>query len=150
MTGNTPNPIVDLIGEESFTWLCNTFTRTTCLEDVPSAILEAVSQADVTRRDLASDPKAVTAIALITFAYGLAGKPQKAQSGSNDLMLAKILSRNELDRRCGRKRLENPLWDRPLYELITGRVGDRIRCVPLMTTPTGGPRGEPPMEGRPS
>ena len=141
MTNDTANPIVELIGAENFSWLCNAFSRTTRLEDVPSAILEAVSRVDVTRRNLASDPNAVTAIALITFAYGLAEKPQKAQSGPNDLMLAKLLSRNELDRRGGRKRLDNPLWERPLYELITGRVGDRIRSVRLMTTPTGAPRG---------
>ncbi|MGD8387743.1 MAG: hypothetical protein PVG49_11425 [Desulfobacteraceae bacterium] len=141
MNSNTANPIVEIIGAENFTWLCEAFSRSTTLEDVPSAILEPVSRADATRRDLASDPNAITAIALITFAYGLAEKLQHPQTGSNDLMLAKLLARNELDRRSGRKHLDNPLWSRPLYELITGQVGDRIRSLRLMTTHTGEPGG---------
>jgi len=141
MTNGTANPIVDLIGLENFTWLCETFSKSTTLADVPSSILEPMSRAEATRRDLASEPNAVTAIALITFAYGLAEKTQHPHTGSNDLMLAKLLACNELDRRSGRKRLDNPLWGRPLYELITGRVGDRIRNLRLMTTPTGEPCG---------
>lgn len=137
MNSGTPNPIVDLIGAENFTWFCDSFSKSTTLADVPLALLEPVSRVDVTRRNLASDPNAITAIALITFAYGLAEKAQKTKYVSNDLVLTKILARNELERRCGQRRLANPLWDRPLYELITGRVGDRIRTVHLMTTPPG-------------
>ncbi|MFO7783606.1 MAG: hypothetical protein ACQET7_03200 [Thermodesulfobacteriota bacterium] len=129
------NPIVDLVGEEFFSWLSRTFSRETTLMDVPAGILERISRVDVTRRDYASDPNAVTAIALLTFAYGMAGKRQEARHGPNDLMLVKALSRGELARRSGEKTSGNPLWKTPLHELITGNVGERIRAARFITNP---------------
>jgi len=42
---------------------------------------------DITIRDYSCDRNAVTAIALIIFAYQLAGKNQEPRYGSNDLLL---------------------------------------------------------------
>lgn len=133
------NPIVDLVGAEAFAWLSRRFSRDTTLQDVPEDILERVSRMDATRRDLASDPDAVTGIALLTFAYTLAGKTQEARHGTNDLMLVKVLCRNELSRRQGARTLTNPYWKAPLYDLITGPVGEGIRATPLMTNPVEAP-----------
>lgn len=135
MNKRTNDPIVDLVGEESFSWLSRNFSRKTTLEDVPAEVLESVSKVDIARRDYGADSNAVTAIALLTFAYAMAGKSQEARHGSNDLMLVKALSRGELDRRCGRRSAENPFWKKPLFELITGDVGDRIRAARFMTNP---------------
>jgi len=135
MTQEQQDPIVEMIGADRFAWLTNSFSRDTKLSDMPLDVLEVLSQLDAARRDLASDPNAITGIALLTFAYGMAGKRQEARHGSNDLMLVKIMARNELDRRSGKKRLENPMWSRPVVELITGEVGDRIRAEKLMTNP---------------
>ncbi len=129
------NPIVNLVGEEYFSWLSRTFSRKTTLMDVPTGILERISRLDITRRDYASDANAVTAIALLTFAYEMAGKRQETRHGSNDLMLVKTLSRGELARRSKETTLDNPFWKMPLYELITGQVGDRIRSTRFMTNP---------------
>ncbi len=139
MKNTETNPIVDLVGAEAFAWLSRSFSRETTLREVPEEILERVSRMGATQRDFSSDPDAITAIALLTFAYALAGKTQEARHGSNDLMLVKVLSRNELARRRGRRRLSSPYWTAPLYDLITGEVGDRIRATPLMTNPAQGP-----------
>ncbi len=135
MNDTENNPIVESIGHEAFSWLSGGFARETTLRDVPVEILERVGRVDVTRRDFASDPDAITGIALLTFAYTLAGKRQEARHGSNDLMLVKVLSRNELARRRGARPLRNPYWSAPLYELITGDVGNRIRKTRFMTNP---------------
>ena len=139
MNDTAANPIVDLVGEEFFSWLTRTFSRKTTLMDVPAGILERISRVDVTRRDYASDPNAVTAIALLTFAYGMAGKRQEARHGSNDLMLVKVLSRGELARRSGESTSNNLFLRAPLHELITGDVGERIRATRFMTNPVEGP-----------
>jgi hypothetical protein len=135
MNDTANNPIVELIGEEFFAWLSGTFSRETTLRDVPAGILERICGVDVTRRNYASDPNAITAIALLTFAYGMAGKRQEARHGSNDLMLVKVLSQGELARRRGETTPRNPFWSMPLYELITGDVGERIRATRFMTNP---------------
>lgn len=129
------DPIVEMIGADKFAWLTDSFSTDTRLSDMPLGILEVLSRLDAARRDFASDPNAVTGIALLTFAYGMAGKSQEARHGSNDLMLVKIMARNELERRTGKRRLENPMWNRPVVELITGEVGDRIRAEKFMTNP---------------
>jgi len=132
------DPIVELVGAEAFSWLSRRFSPETTLRDVPDEILERVARVNVTRRDFASDPDAVTAIALLTFAYTLAGKTQEARHGSNDMMLVKVLARNELARRRGERELRNRYWSAPLYELVTGEVGERIRSARFMTNPVQG------------
>ena len=139
MTHAPTHPIVELIGAESFAWLSGSFSKATTLEDVPGEILDRVSRVNAVQRDFASNPAAVTAIALVTFAYSLAGKPQEARYGSNDLLLVKVLTRAEMARRNGERTLDNPFWRIPLHELITGEVGDRIRATRFMTNPGCGP-----------
>jgi len=139
MTHAPTHPIVELIGAESFAWLSGSFSKATTLEDVPGEILDRVSRVNAVQRDFASNPAAVTAIALVTFAYSLAGKRQEARYGSNDLLLVKVLTRAEMARRNGERTLDNPFWRIPLHELITGEVGDRIRATRFMTNPGCGP-----------
>jgi hypothetical protein len=135
MNEYAPNPIVELIGRNQFHWLAQVFDRETRLKDVPGEILQSIVRVNVTTRDYSRDRNAVTAIALVTFAYRLAGKVQHPQYGSNDIMLSKILARSELSRREGGQLSGNPCWDFPLYEIITGEVGDRIRATKFMTNP---------------
>jgi hypothetical protein len=65
----------------------------------------------------------------------MADKVQHAKYGSNDICLLKVLAKNEVSRRKGKKLSENKLWDAPLYELITGEVGEKIRASRFMTNP---------------
>jgi hypothetical protein len=139
MNETETHPVVAMVGADAFDWLSRRFSPDTTLRDVPAEILERLARVNVTRRDYASDPDAVTAIALLTFAYTLAGKTQEARHGSNDMMLVKVLSRNELARRRGERDLRNPHWSAPLCELVTGEVGERIRSARFMTNPVQGP-----------
>lgn len=137
MSEERQNPIVDIIGADKFSWLAESFSSNTTLSEVPQEILEPISRVKIAKRDFSSDPNAIIAIALLTFAYGIAGKMQEARHGSNDLMLIKVLAQSELDRRSGQRRLENPMWNRPVYELIAGEVGEKIRAERFMTNPVG-------------
>ena len=74
-------------------------------------------------------------IALITFAYRMACKIQQAHYGSNDILLLKVLAKSERARRQGKRRADNKMWGAPLYELIAGEVGDRIRATKFITNP---------------
>jgi hypothetical protein len=65
----------------------------------------------------------------------MAGKAQHPKYGSNDILLLKILAKNEKSRRDGKRLSENRLWDAPLFELITGEVGEKIRGTSFMTNP---------------
>ena len=124
---------------DAFDWLSRRFSLETTLRDVPEEILDRVARVNVSRRDFAADPDAVTAIALLTFAYTLAGKTQEARHGTNDMRLVKVLARNELARRKGERAFRNPYWSAPLCELVTGEVGERIRSARFMTNPVQGP-----------
>lgn len=135
MAEEKQNPVIEMIGADKFSWLAESFSKETTLSDIPQDILETISRVDIAKRDFSSDPNAITAIALLTFAYGMAGKMQEARHGSNDLMLAKVLAKSELDRRAGKRRLENPMWGKPLWELIAGEVGERVRAERFMTNP---------------
>ena len=115
--------------------LANEFNEETRLKDVPQPILDRASSVDITIRDYGADQNAITSIALITFAYKMAGKVQQPKYGSNDILLLKVLAKNEKFRREGEKLSDNELWDSPLYELITDEVGDRIRATKFMTNP---------------
>lgn len=127
--------IVEIIGRENFEWLSQAFDKKTTLKDVPETILERVGSVDITIRDYGGDRNAVTSIAMITFAYKMAGKVQEPKYGSNDMILLKVLAGKEISRRKGGVQLENKMWEAPLYRLITGEVGDRIRATKLMTNP---------------
>jgi hypothetical protein len=137
MSSAAKNPVVEIIGEDNFNWMSTRFTQKTLPADVPDEILEAVSGVDVTVRDYRRDPRSITAIALVTFAYSLAGRTPEARHGSNDLMLVKALAQKELARRRGCSKENNRMLNRPLFELITGEVGERIRATRFMTNPVG-------------
>lgn len=135
MTRAPKEGIVEMIGHENFEWLSLRFDKKTTLRDVPEAILRRVGSVDITIRNYGGDRNAVTSIAMITFAYKLAGKVQDPRYGSNDIILLKVLARNEISRREGEAELRNKIWNAPLYEIITGEVGERIRATKLMTNP---------------
>lgn len=127
--------VVALIGKENLQWLATEFCRDTGLKDLPKDILERASSVDITLRDYTLDRNAVTAIALITFAYQLGGKRQEPQFGSNDLLLLKVLAVKEKRRRTENEPRAHPGWDVPLFELITGEVGEAIRATKFITNP---------------
>ena len=129
------DPVVELIGREAFLWLSREFSPTTTLGDLPDDILDAVISADITLRNYAADPGAVTAIAVLPFAYRMAGRVQAARHGPKDIGLLKVLARGEKDRRQGSGPPPNRFRDLPLFELITGEVGERIRRMDIMSTP---------------
>jgi hypothetical protein len=129
------NGIVDILGKDIFEWLSTKFNQETRLRDVPEAMLERVCSVDITIRDYSRDRNAITSIALITFAYKMAGKNQHPKYGSNDMLLLKVLATNERKKREGHTLPPHRLWDAPLYELITEDVGERIRATKFMTNP---------------
>ena len=135
MNQESSKGIVEIIGRDSFMWLSKEFDKETRLKDIPDDILECVGSVDITIRDYAGDRNAITSIAFLTFAYKIGGKVQHPKYGSNDILLLKILAKNERSRRDGKKLSNNQLWDAPLFELITGEVGERIRATKFMTNP---------------
>ncbi|MDY6971998.1 MAG: hypothetical protein SV775_06690 [Thermodesulfobacteriota bacterium] len=127
--------IVEVIGTGSFQWLSGKFNKESTLRDVPDEILYRVADVDITIRDYASDQNAITSIALITFAYKTADKTQEARFGARDILLLKVLAREEKSRREGKGSSTHRLWRAPLFELITGEVGDRIRAMRTLNSP---------------
>jgi hypothetical protein len=133
-TGETLD-IIAVIGKGNLQWLATEFCRETRLKDLPEEILVRASNVDITLRDYSRDRNAVTAIALITFAYQLGGKRQEPRYGSNDLLLLKVLAVKEKQRRTGNEPYDHPGWDLPLFELFTGEVGEAIRATKFITNP---------------
>jgi hypothetical protein len=129
------NPIIEAIGQDSFEWLVRGFNRDTTLKDVPDEVLDRISSVDITVRNYASNRDAITSIAVITFAYKLANEAQKSQFGAKDILLLKILAKNEKLKREGKNHSRNRIWNAPLFELITGEVGGRIRAMRTMNSP---------------
>ncbi len=127
--------IVELIGKEPFKWLSSHFDKRTSLKDIPDQILDALAALDITLRNYGRDKNAVTCIALLTFAYKMAGKAQKAPFGPKDMLLLKVLAKEEATRRRQGSRPSDGLWKAPLFQLITGEVGERIRTLPTMNSP---------------
>jgi hypothetical protein len=119
--------IISAIGKEAFDWLAGRFTKETTIMDMPEGLLERLASVDLTIRDYPSDPASITAIAVLTFAYKMAGKAQNPQDGPSDIALLKVLCKAELARRKGLEDLKNPYWRRPLFVILGGEVGDRIR-----------------------
>ena len=81
MNQRESNGIVDLIGRDIFEWLSTEFNNETRLKDIPEEILERVRSVDITLRDYTRDRNAITSIALITFAYKMAGKTWTMENG---------------------------------------------------------------------
>ncbi len=127
--------IVAMIGKENLQWLATEFSRGTGLKDLPEEILDRASSVDITIRDYSRDRNAVTAIALITFAYQLGGKSQEPRCGSNDLLLLKVLAKKEKLRRTENRAYDHQGWNLPLFQLITAEVGEAIRATKLITNP---------------
>jgi hypothetical protein len=127
--------VIAMIGKENLQWLATEFCRETRLKDLPEGILDRASSVDITLRDYSRDRNAVTAIALITFAYQLGGKRQEPRYGSNDLLLLKVLAKREKRRRDEDKPHDHPGLDLPLFELFTGEVGEAIRATKFITNP---------------
>ena len=121
--------VVEIIGKDSFQWLSSEFNEQTTLRDMPEEILDRIASMDIKIRDYAADRNAITCIAVITFAYKMANRPQEARFGAKDMLLLKVLGKNEKLRREGRAHLRNKLWDLPVCELITGEPGERIRAM---------------------
>ena len=131
----TPNTVVEIIGEDIFRWMLHRFDQTTTLKDIPGEILQRLASVKVPQGMYGSDQNSLTCIAVLTFAYKLKGKQQSPKFAEKDMLLVKVLARNELARRKGKKKFKNPYWDHPVYELIAGQIGDRIRLDPFAFRP---------------
>jgi hypothetical protein len=129
------DPILTLIGKGPFQWLSQKFDRKATLQDIPDEILARIVSVDITTRNYSVDRNSVTCIALITFAYKMADRVQKAPFGVKDILLLKVLAKEEKLRRRGKKHSGKGLWDAPLFELLTGEVGERIRATRTMNSP---------------
>jgi hypothetical protein len=123
--------VVQIIGEEYFSWLTQEFNRETTLADLPRVILDRVASVDMGQGTNEEDSNTVTAIALITFAYGMANRVQKPHLGPKDLLMLKVLAKMEKARRDGDPCNQPNPMNLPLFQLITGAVGDRLRAMPL-------------------
>ena len=130
------DPIVNLIGEKHFQWLSREFSKQNTIKDIPDDILNRIASVDITIRNYGSDRNAVTSIAVITFAYKMANMTQDPRLGAKDILLLKALAKMEKSRRHGKNHSQNTLWDAPLFELITGPVGERIRNTRTINSPT--------------
>ena len=134
MNQDLANQIHDIIGKENFEWLAKDFDTKTRLQDIPHEILERISVVDITAKDFSKDRNAITAIALITFAYGMADKVQHPKYASHDILLVKVLAKKERERRDGLGQSDHDAWHLPLFELITGEVGESIRGTKIITS----------------
>lgn len=129
------DPIIRLIGKETFQWLSQKFDRETTLKDIPYEIIARIASVDITAGNYAGDRNSVTCIAVITFAYKMAGRVPEAPSGVKDMLLLKVLAKVERSRREGKVHSLHTLWGAPLFEIITGEAGDRIRAMRTMNSP---------------
>ena len=131
----SPQDVIKTIGESNLSWLTREFDKNARLKEIPDAILDRISAVDITLRDYSWDQNGMTSIALLTFAYKMGGRQQRPQDGPKDILLIKVLAKNEKSRRGGNTLPNNALWDAPLYELITGEVGKKIREMSILTDP---------------
>lgn len=129
------DPVVRLVGEETFSWLCGTFDRGTTFREVPGDILDRLAVLDPASREYRQDRNAVTAIAMITFCYRMAGREQPVREAGKDLLLLKVLAQKETAVREGAASPHRMMTRIPVCELITGEVGERIRKAPCMNSP---------------
>jgi hypothetical protein len=129
------NPIVETIGKGSFEWLSREFNKETIMKDFPDEILDRIAAVNITVRNYADNRDAITSIAVITFAYNMANRVQQAQFGTKDMLLLKVLAKKERLRREGKGHFKYGMCDTPVFELITGEVGNRIRAMRTMESP---------------
>lgn len=129
------NGIVEVIGEEPFEWLQKTFDKKTTLKDLPDDILDRIASVDMAIKDYISDKNAVLSIAVITFAYKMANRVQHPHFGAKDILLLKMLAKRETARREKNSSFDYSQMDLPLFELITGELGDRIRRMRTFNSP---------------
>jgi hypothetical protein len=129
------NGIVEAIGKDSFEWLQKKFDKKTTLKDLPDEILDRIASVDMAIRDYIGNKNAVISIALITFAYKMADMVQQPRFGPKDILLLKMLAQREKSRREGKTSLYPAQLDIPLFELITGELGDRIRSMRTINSP---------------
>ena len=132
MESISPQTVLEMIGESNLAWIAGEFNQSTILRDVPEDILDRISNADITKRDYSQDPDGMTSIAFLTFAYKMAGMVQEPKNGPRDILFLKVLGKNEKARRKGKSLSDNPMWNAPLFELITGEVGERIRDMNIL------------------
>jgi len=132
---NYNEQIVEVIGKDVFRWLSTEFNETTTLKDFPGEILDRIASVDITIKNYADDKNAVTSIAAITFAYKMADKIQIASFGAKDILLLKVLAKNERLRRTRGNCIQHKILDVPFFELITGSVGERIRVMRTINSP---------------
>lgn len=137
---NRHNAIVSALGKEALEWITTHFCKSTTLMDVPEKLLRRLACVDITIRDYQRDSDSIAAIALLTFAYKMGGKTQIPHHGPRDILLLKVLCKGELERREKGTGNMNPFWLSPVYELITGEVGERIRKASILKG--GHKRGE--------
>ncbi len=130
--------IVSEIGPRAFEWMTTSFDTTATLADLPDELLERLASVDITIRDYQSDANSIAAIAMLTFAYRMAGRPQVPQDGPRDIALLKVLCKEELRRRITGADLSSPMWRLPLYELMAGEVGEKIRKARILAGGHGG------------
>jgi hypothetical protein len=135
LDGKGGHPIVEIIGIREFDWLAGTFGRETTLREIPDSILERLASVDITLRDFGGDRNAVTAIALVTFAYAMVGREPQTRHGPKDILLVKVLAKGERSRRRGDVEPSNRWWRAPLVELIAGDAGERVRAVKTINAP---------------
>ena len=128
-------PVVEIIGKDTFQWLSKEFNKKTRLKDIPDEILNSIASVDITIRNYAKDRNSIISIALITFAYKMTNAIQKAHLGPKDILLLKVLAKKEKRRREDRSESQHTILNAPVYELITGEVGERIRKMRTMNSP---------------
>jgi len=129
------NEIVEAIGKDSFEWLQKKFDKSTTLKDLPDEILDSIAAVDMAIRDYLRDKNAIISIAVITFAYKLADRVPQPRFGPKDILLLKMLAQREKTRREGKTGLFHAQLDLPLFDLITGELGERIRHMRTFNSP---------------
>ena len=75
------------------------------------------------------------AITMITFAYKMAGRVQLASHGPKDILLLKVLAKEERDRRRGTGGFKKAPRGMPVFRIITGEVGELIRGIRTINSP---------------
>jgi len=124
--------VEDFIGKDLFLWISREFNANTKLKEIPGEIIDRISLIDITSRDYQSDLNCVTAIALITFAYKRAGRYPDIHAGPKDLLLMKVLAKQERSRRRSPDQAGLYPAEQSFCEIFTGEIGSRIRSMGTM------------------
>jgi len=127
--------ILEAMGEASFRWLSKEFNERTTMKHIPDEILESLASTNMATRDYAADRNAIIAITMITFAYKMAGRVQLASQGPKDILLLKVLAKEERARRKGTGGFKKGPRGMPVFRIITGEVGELIRGIRTINSP---------------